>query len=60
VNAAANDPAPTAMGLRAQETAYYENAALEQSAARNVVEDRRPAYRQPVPDRRTYMQVPWR
>jgi hypothetical protein len=56
-NRAASDPVPTAMDLKAQTTAEMQNSALQPLAARNVVDDRRPAHAQPVPSR-PYMKLP--
>ena len=43
MNTAASDPVPTAMDLKMQTTAEFEDMALQQSAARDRVDDRRGA-----------------
>jgi hypothetical protein len=52
------DPAPSAADVRAQIGVEFGNMALEQAAARNVVDDRRGAQPQPAPVGRSYMEPP--
>jgi hypothetical protein len=51
MSAAANDPVLGAVDIMRQTTAEFENSAFQQAAARNVIDDRRIARRQPAPAR---------